>query len=96
MIDFGGEEGGEAGDGAHAALYAEAEAAGSGLGQGDEPEVRRVLRARRRAEMHERMRAGLAEKTARDAAEAGEAEKRAAAKEAVAARMAAWQVRFCP
>ena len=96
MIDFGGEEGGEAGDGAHAALYAEAEAAGSGLGQGDEPEARRVLRARRRAAMHERMRAGLAEKTARDAAEAGEAEKRAAAKEAVAARMAAWQVRSSP
>ncbi|KAK9842040.1 hypothetical protein WJX81_005559 [Elliptochloris bilobata] len=96
MIDFGGEGGAPPeGDGTHAALYANDEAAadgeGSGPGQGDEPELRRALRARRRAEMHERMRAGLAEKTARDAAEAGAAEARAAAKDAVAARMAAWQ-----
>ena len=98
MIDFGGEAAGAAGDGAHAALYADEEAGdgSAGLGQGDEPELRRMLRARRRAEMHERMRAGLAEKTARDTAEASAAEQRSAAKDAVAAKMAAWQVQPSP
>ena len=98
MIDFNGDVAGAAGDGAHAALYADKEAGdgSAGFGRGNEPELRRVLRARRRAEMHERMRAGLAEKTARDTAEASAAEQRAAAKDAVAAKMAAWQVQPGP
>lgn len=69
MIDLGGEL--PAVDTAgFGQLYQDADV--NAGGEGDEPEVRRVLRQRRIQEKHERMMRQLAEKRARDEAEAAE------------------------
>ena len=58
--------------------------------EGDEPEVRRQLRARRAAEKHARMAAQLAEKRARDEAEAAEKAGKVEFREQLRPRIDAW------
>jgi hypothetical protein len=71
-------------------LYADASAEAA-AGEGDEPELRRQLRAARAAEKHAKMKAALAEKQAKEAAEAERRQQQQAHKQAHRERIEAWR-----
>ena len=60
------------------------------MGEAGEPEIRRVLRARRLAEKHERMQAQLAERRVREAAEEAEKSGKVEFRAALKPRVDAW------
>lgn len=63
----------------------------AGCADGDEPELRKQLRAARAADKHAKMKAALAEKQAKEAAEANRREQQQAHKAAHRERIEAWK-----
>jgi hypothetical protein len=71
-------------------LYADSNAEGA-IGDSEEPELRRQLRAARAAEKHAKMKAALAEQQAKEAAEAERRQQQQAHKSAHKERIEAWR-----
>jgi hypothetical protein len=71
-------------------LYADSNAEGA-VGDGEEPELRRQLRAARAAEKHAKMKAALAEQQAKEAAESERRQQQQAHKQAHKERIEAWR-----
>ncbi|KAF6244110.1 DnaJ domain-containing protein [Scenedesmus sp. NREL 46B-D3] len=76
--------------GRHGDLYADP-TTGAAVAGGDEPELRRQLRAARAAEKHAKMKAALAEQQAKEAAEAERRQQQQAHKQAHKERIETWR-----